>query len=40
MNELPIDFNSICTDGEPVNPHTRRPYSGHGAHTVGGFLGR
>ena len=19
-----------------MNPHTRRPYSGHGAHTVGG----
>ena len=38
VKELPMDLN--CTfylhSGEPVNPHARRPYTGHGAHTVGG----
>ena len=42
VNELPMDFNScfICTNGEPVSPHTRRPYCGHGARTVGGGVTR
>ena len=42
VKELPIDLN--CTfhlhNGEPVNPHARRPYAGHGAHTVGGGVVR
>ena len=37
-----MDLN--CTfylhNGEPVNPHARRPYAGHGAHTVGGGFDR
>ena len=35
VNELPMDFNKryIWTNGGPVNPHARRPYSGHVAHT-------
>ena len=39
---LPMDFNScfICTNGEPVSPHTRRPYCGRGARTVGGGVRR
>ena len=42
VNELPMDFNGcfICTNGEPVSPHTRRPYCGHGARTVGGGVKR
>ena len=42
VNELPMDFNGcfICTNGEPVSPHTRRPYCGHGARTVGGGVTR
>ena len=42
VNELPMDFNScfICTNGEPVSPHTRRPYCGRGARTVGGGVTR
>ena len=26
----------LSAQGEPVSPHTRPPYNGHGAHTVGG----
>ena len=42
VKELPMDLN--CTfylhSGEPVNPHARRPYTGHGAHTVSGGVRR
>ena len=42
VNELPMDVNSAFSlyGRRAVYPHTRRPYSGHGAHTVGGGFGR